>query len=52
MEEDTNNSFKHFTGLLSGLKFIDLKVKIYKNVEHMGTAVLSFEDGLESILSD
>jgi len=50
--EDTSNSFKHFTRLLSGLNGIDLKVKIYNNMEHMGTAVLSFEDGLEFIFSD
>lgn len=51
IDEDPNDSFKSFNQILSRKDFIQLKSKVYKNLEHMGTAVPSFEDGLEFILS-
>ena len=52
IDEDPTNGFKNFDRILSAKNFILLKSKIYRNLEHMGTAVASFEDGLEFILSD
>lgn len=49
--EDPNDNFKSFGQILSRLGFIQLNSKVYKNLEHMGTAVPSFEDGVEFILS-
>jgi predicted alpha/beta superfamily hydrolase len=50
--EDHGKRFKHFARLFAGLDCIQLKVTTYEGMEHMGTAVPSFEDGLESIFLD
>jgi hypothetical protein len=52
IDEDPTDGFKNFDRILSAQHFIHLKSHIYKNLEHMGTAVPSFEDGLEFTLSD
>jgi len=52
IDEDPTDGFKNFDRILSAQNFIQLKFQIYKNLEHMGTAVPSFEDGMEFILSD
>jgi predicted alpha/beta superfamily hydrolase len=49
--EDPDNSFNYFEKILGGQDLIQLKSKIYRDLEHMGTAVPSFEDGLELVLS-
>jgi hypothetical protein len=51
IDEDHEDSFKHFRQMLSRHD-LQLKVKIYDRLEHMGTAVPSFEDGIEYILED
>lgn len=51
IDEDPADGFKNFDRILSAFEFIQLKSRVYRNLEHMGTAVPSFEDGLEFILS-
>jgi predicted alpha/beta superfamily hydrolase len=52
IDEDPTDGFKNFDRILSALEFIQLKSRVYRNMEHMGTAVPSFEDGLEFMLSE
>lgn len=52
IDEDPNDGFNTFGKILSRQDFIQLRMKVYRNLEHMGTAVPSFEDGLEFILAD
>ncbi len=52
IDEDPKDNFNYFGQILSKWSFTKMKVNIYKNLEHMGTAVPSFEDGLEFILSE
>jgi predicted alpha/beta superfamily hydrolase len=49
IKQDTLNNFDHFCHILSKKDFIRLKSKIHKGVEHMGTAIPSFEEGIELI---
>jgi predicted alpha/beta superfamily hydrolase len=49
-EEDTENRFKEFGQILSGFELIDPRIKVYEGMEHMGTAIPSFEDGMEFVL--
>jgi pimeloyl-ACP methyl ester carboxylesterase len=51
LAEDPANSFNYFGQILGNRDFIHVMSRVYKNLEHMGTAVLSFEDGLALILS-
>ncbi|QNL48247.1 carboxypeptidase-like regulatory domain-containing protein [Olivibacter sp. SDN3] len=44
---DGNHSFKLFSESLGRVNGIELKSKIYKDTEHMGTAIPSFEDGMD-----
>jgi predicted alpha/beta superfamily hydrolase len=44
------NSFNSFYQILEMKNFLRLKPVIYKNLEHMGTAIPSFEDGIEFVL--
>jgi predicted alpha/beta superfamily hydrolase len=46
-ENDRSNSFTHFSQLLSEFKFLQLNTKVFKGLEHMGTAVPSFEEGID-----
>ena len=48
---DREGSFKYFRQILSH-RDLQLKVKVYESAEHMGTAVPSFEDGMEFVLAD
>jgi predicted alpha/beta superfamily hydrolase len=50
--QDTLHSFSQFRHMLSEKDFIRLKTKIYAGLEHMGTAVPSFEEGVELILKN
>jgi hypothetical protein len=52
IDEDPTDGFQNFDRILSFQNFIQLKFQIYEDLEHMGTAVPSFEDGMEFILSD
>lgn len=45
------NSFNSFSKILAMKSLFRLKPEIYKNLEHMGTAVPSFEDGMEFVLN-
>ena len=47
--EISGNSFSNFNDLLKTSKIIDLQTQVYPNLEHMGTAVPSFEDGMKFI---
>jgi len=47
--EISGNSFSNFNELLKTSKIIDLQTQIYPHLEHMGTAVPSFEDGMKFI---
>ena len=49
--EISGNRFYQFNDLLKTARFIDLQTKVYPNLEHMGTALPSFEDGLEFIFA-
>jgi predicted alpha/beta superfamily hydrolase len=44
---DRSGGFAHFTQLLSDFKFLQLNTKVFKGLEHMGTAVPSFEEGID-----
>jgi predicted alpha/beta superfamily hydrolase len=46
LAEDPGNRFSHFIRLLESKAFMRLKTKTFKNTEHMGTAIPSFEEGL------
>ena len=50
--EDPEKSFTNFGHIFSTQKFIDLRQTIYKDLEHMGTAIPSFEDGIAFVLND
>lgn len=47
--EISGNSFSNFSDLLKTSKIIDLQTQVYPDLEHMGTAVPSFEDGMKFI---
>ncbi len=49
---DPDNKFTDFTRMLSSLEFLHAKPIIYQGMEHMGTAIPSFEDGVKFILRD
>jgi predicted alpha/beta superfamily hydrolase len=49
-DEDTQNKFQDFGQILLNNERIDSKIRVYEGMEHMGTAIQSFEDGLEFIL--
>jgi predicted alpha/beta superfamily hydrolase len=46
LAEGANDDFNRFIGLLTGKTFIRLRAKIFKNTEHMGTALPTFEEGV------
>ena len=46
LAEDSHDAFNRFTGLLGDKNFIRLQTKIYKNTDHLGTALPSFEEGV------
>lgn len=47
MQESKTNSFTNLTEILKLKNFLWIKPEVYKNLEHMGTAIPSFEDGIE-----
>lgn len=47
LDADGNYYFKALLESLEGIDAIELQSKIYKDMEHMGTAVPSFKDGVE-----
>jgi len=49
--EISGSIFSDFEDLLKTFKFIDLQTQVYPHLEHMGTAVPSFEDGIKFISS-
>jgi hypothetical protein len=49
---DPEKSFTSFAQIFSTQKFIDLRQTIYMDLEHMGTAIPSFEDGIAFIFND
>ena len=48
--DDTQNTFKDFGQVLLDNELIDPRIRVYEGMEHMGTAIPSFEDGIEFIL--
>ena len=48
--EDTENRFKDFGQILLDIEIIDSRIRVYEGMEHMGTAIPSFEDGMEFVL--
>lgn len=46
---EPDDGFQYFKELLQKSELIDIESKLYKNLEHMGTAIPSFEDGIEFI---
>jgi len=50
MEESQKNKLRFFRKELSENDYILLKSKVYKRLGHMGTAIPTFEDGIEHIL--
>ncbi|WP_423148404.1 alpha/beta hydrolase-fold protein [Rubrolithibacter danxiaensis] len=51
IKDSEANSISTFSQLLTAKQLIRVQPKVYKNMEHMGTALPSFEDGIEFILS-
>jgi hypothetical protein len=49
---DPDNNFKSLTQLLLSQRQIQIQSKIYPGLEHTGTAVPSFEDGIEFIFGN
>ena len=47
MQESKTNSFTNLSEILTLKNFLWIKPEVYKNLEHMGTAIPSFEDGIE-----
>ena len=47
IDNDRSNSFTHFSRLLSEFKFLEVNTKVFKRIEHMGTAVPTFEEGID-----
>lgn len=52
IEEDPGRNFNALGKLLTRKDLIIMRVKVYEKLEHMGTAIPSFEDGIEFVLSD
>jgi predicted alpha/beta superfamily hydrolase len=48
--EDPLNRFEDFGQILLDNDLIDPRIRVYEGMEHMGTAIPSFEDGIEFIL--
>ncbi len=49
IEEDPDSNFHVLESILKKHRFIDLQTRIYRNLDHMGTAVPTFEDGLKFV---
>jgi predicted alpha/beta superfamily hydrolase len=47
--EISGNSFSNFNDALKTSRIIDIQTRVYPDLEHMGTAVPSFEDGMKFI---
>jgi predicted alpha/beta superfamily hydrolase len=47
-----STGFGDLSQILTTQNFIHIRPKVYKNLEHMGTAMPSFEEGIQFILSD
>lgn len=52
LAEDPIDGFTNFGQMLSEKDLVDLKIKVYKGTEHMGTAVPTFEDGIEFVFGN
>jgi len=50
LSENSDSSFTYFNTILKKINLVEFQSKVYPNLEHMGTAVPSFEDGLKFIL--
>ena len=48
--ENQSNDFKHLSKVLTE-KSINFQTEVYKNLEHMGTAIPTFEDGIQLLMS-
>jgi hypothetical protein len=48
--EGREDSFDRFLKTMTTKNLMHLKSQIYKNLEHLGTAVISLEDGVEFVL--
>ena len=47
MSENQGNDFENLLKVLTE-KSINVQTKVYKNAEHMGTAIPTFEEGIQS----
>ncbi|MDO1449850.1 alpha/beta hydrolase-fold protein [Rhodocytophaga aerolata] len=50
MQQDVEEGFKHLDQMLNKKDVVELKTKILQGVEHMSTAIPSFEEGIELML--
>ena len=50
IDKDREYHFDTFKEILLTKDYLQLKSKVYKNLEHMGTGIPSFEDGIELFL--
>ena len=50
IKDSATHSFKSFFQMLASKNFLLIQPEVYKNLEHMGTAIPSFEDGIEFVL--
>jgi len=51
MQASKTNKFTSLSEILTMKNFLRIKTEVYKNLEHMGTAIPSFEDGIEFLLA-
>ncbi len=49
--ENQSNEFEQLSKVLAN-KAISLKTEVYKNLEHMGTAIPTFENGIDLLMSE
>ena len=47
IQASKTNKFTSLSEMLTMKNFLWIKPEVYKNLEHMGTAIPSFEDGIE-----
>ena len=51
IKDGNSHTYPELAKLMSTKQFAEIKSKVYKNLEHMGTAIPSFEDGIEFVLT-
>ena len=52
LRENSIDEFTKLTTILERDSLMQIKYRVYKQLEHMGTAVPSFEDGIEFVLKE